>query len=164
MILPGTSKADDKDAATGGAISQLDGWTPPQNVYSLSTIGRYVDVDGQQMKCYTAQEGKAVLLPMFADYRSLHRTSWLWWAAKNEYDSKVSAMATKLSIQAGTITFYKDESEHWWKVARSKARQYELSQKWSWVPWALVVVESVAFGVLGFRAMGIASAEYKSVN
>lgn len=156
MLLPGTSIGEDSDADESGTeeeVDDLDGWKPPTVVYSLTTIGMDIDHDGHRMRCYTAKEGRAVLLPMFADYRALHRMSWLWMAAKAEFEAKLSLMDTKLSLKEGAVSFYMDESDHWREVAKARSKRLRLSEKWSWVPWAIVVVESLAVGVIGVRAM-----------
>jgi len=151
IALPRTSRSDDKQPAS--AAEQLDGWQPPTVVYSLTTIGRQVDVDGVQMKCFTATEGREVLMPMFADYRALIRMSWLWVAAKAEYEASIATMGTKLKLQDGTIAFYTDESDHWYQVSKVKGNRLERAQRFTWVPWAIVVLESLLVGGLGVYAM-----------
>ena len=155
MVLPRISKTDDSkvdDVGAGdpqSAIEQLKNWSPPPVAYSLSTIGRTITHDGESLRCYTVQEGKQVLMPMFADYRALYRVAWLWMAARAEYQAIVTASESRARVQDGMILFYKDESENWYKVANAKNNRLELRERWSWLPWALLAAESLVVGIFG---------------
>jgi len=154
-MLPGILSAEEEDKKT--AIDELDGWTPPARVYEISNIGRNVELEGEKLRCYTVEEGRQVLLPMFADYRSLWDTSRLWVAAKAEFENKISLLENKIDLQANQIAFYQDESEHWYKVSLVKENKLRNVQKWAWVPWSLLVVENLVVGVLGVVAIGNAA-------
>ncbi|MCP4569032.1 MAG: hypothetical protein GY841_15770 [FCB group bacterium] len=153
MTLPKISKTDDNagppQVAPKSAIEQLRVWEPPAVVYSLSTIGRNIEHNGESLRCYTVQEGKQVLMPMFADYRSLSRVAWLAKAAIAEHKALVAGMNTKLELKEGMIAFYKDESAQWYNVAQFKKKRLELKERWSWVPWSLLVAGSFAVGIAG---------------
>jgi len=156
ILWPRTSSAEDNteagEAATKSAVEELDGWTPPSQTYAISNIGRNIEQDGVQYKCYTPEEGRSVLLPMFADYRALLRVAWLWMAAKAEFEAMISAANTKLDLFKLQLAFYQDEAENWMNIAKARAQKFELAQKWAWVPWALVVAESLVVGVVGVKA------------
>lgn len=155
MILitsPRISKADDDAVVQKSAIEQFRLWSPPSVAYSLSTIGRNIEYEGEQLRCYTVQEGKSALTPIFADYRSMYRMSWLAVAAMAEYQAKVSALNTKLTLSESMIAFYRDESDNWYKVSQSKEKLLESKERWSWVPWSMLVAASCAFGITGIAS------------
>lgn len=140
-MLPATLSAGDGD--------KTESWSPPAVFYSLSVIGRTIEHDGQQMRCFTADEGRQVLLPMFSDYQALFRAAWIWEAQKAEYEATISEIETGIKHQKGVIAYYQDDAEHWREVAKERVKQLESSKKLDWVPWTLVVVESLAFGAFG---------------
>lgn len=154
LITSTVSSADDnKELPTDNASGEIETkWAPPSVVYSISTIGQTISHDGKQMRCYTVEEGKQVIIPMFADYRALFKAAWLWEAQRAEYEAIISTLKTKLVLRKGAVAFYKDDSEHWRAVAKMRVEQLESSGKMDWVPWTLVVLESLAFGVVGVWA------------
>ncbi len=155
IISPKISKADDKESSVAvvqkSAIEQFRLWSPPAVVYSLSTIGRNIVHEGETLRCYTAQEGKRVLMPMFADYRATYRMSWLAVAAFAEYRAKVAALDTKLTLTNGLIATYKDELNNWYEVSKTLKYRLDSKERWSWVPWSMLVTSSLVIGIVGIR-------------
>lgn len=146
MTLLTTSRAESNE-------EKKPEWKPPTVVYSLSTIGRYIEHEGDKLRCYTADEGRMVLIPMFADYRALFKAAWLWEAERTELLHQIDLLERMLSITTSEVAFYKDKSDNWQAIAKAKANKLELSQRWTWVPWSLVVIESLAVGIIGVKNM-----------
>lgn len=142
MMQPGISKAGEHPE-----------WSPPTKLYSITTVGRHVMHDGESLRCYTLTEGKQVLIPMFADYRALFEASWVWEAQRAELESTILTLKAKIALNEGAISFYQDEADHWRKIAGDRDLKLERSKRWSWVPWGIVVVQSIAVSIVGISSI-----------
>jgi hypothetical protein len=114
--------------------------------------GKTIVHDGVEYRAYSLDEYKE-LKHLFVDYHSL-------WDYSLSIEDDVISMAEEIELWQFRVDGWKEESERQANYAKQLSslfdKEHDLRLKLEkrndmlgWVPWALVVVESVAIGVAG---------------
>ena len=109
-------------------------------------------IDGAEHKCFTASEW-ADLGHLLVDYRDLWRAAVRAEAIEEARKDEVTALERRLDVAADRAALLTTDRDWWRTVAETEhAARLDLDSRnrsVEWIPWALVVVEALAIGVVG---------------
>jgi len=117
--------------------------------------GRTVEVDGEQLRAFTPKE-LAELVKLEDDYLWFFDNWKLAIAAKSKALAEVENRESRLSICKESLDLAVKDRDllrvAWTDERRLRLEARNAAAVREWIPWALVVVESIAFGVVGVYA------------
>jgi len=118
--------------------------------------GRTVEVDGEQLKAFTAEE-YAEVVKLEDDYRWFW-SNWIRLSAAHAIavNDELRIAKERVSLCRETLDLVSSDREilrdAWKDERRLRLEARNAAAVREWIPWALVVVESIAFGVVGIYA------------
>jgi hypothetical protein len=121
--------------------------------------GQDFTINGENLRCFRFSEGQ-VMKHIEIDYKGLFNAAISWESLRLGLELKVSGLELRLSAHRDMVKELSRNNE-WWKSLFDKEHEYRLKlemkmsqkDKFGWVPWAMMAVESIVIGVIGSVAL-----------
>jgi hypothetical protein len=129
-------------------------WTRPTQHRQFPS-GTDIVHEGVEVRCFTVEEGKKIK-HLVIDYDDLYYAAIRWEGIRRGLESKIAGLELRLELHQEMVTELQSDRQ-WWKKLFQAEHKYRMKiemtiqkkDRWRWVPWTLVVVESLTMGVIG---------------
>ena len=133
-------------------------WQRPTIQYQFPK-GQNFTINGEDLRCFRFSEGQ-VMKHIEIDYNGLFHAAIAWESLRLELELNISGLELRLGAHRDMVKELRRNNE-WWKSLFDSEHEYRLKlemkmsnkDRFGWVPWAMVAVESIVIGIIGSVAL-----------